>query len=90
MNDRFKFREWGKKRGSRWSNMVEVARGSWAWLFGYFWMPCPICGRMFGGFEISPVTLMFDWHMGRCVCRKCTGRAIEANKESGLFLGVGE
>jgi hypothetical protein len=23
----------------------------WARLFGYFWLPCPSCGRMFGGHE---------------------------------------
>jgi hypothetical protein len=23
-----------------------------AWFGGYFWLPCPICGRMFGGHEI--------------------------------------
>jgi hypothetical protein len=22
-------------------------------LFGYFWKPCPRCGRMFGGHEIG-------------------------------------
>ena len=22
-------------------------------LFGYFWLPCPACGRMFGGHEVS-------------------------------------
>lgn len=22
-----------------------------AWLNGYFWLPCPICGREFGGHE---------------------------------------
>lgn len=23
----------------------------YAWLFGYFWEPCPLCGREFGGHE---------------------------------------
>ena len=23
----------------------------YAWLFGYFWLPCPVCGRDFGGHE---------------------------------------
>lgn len=22
-----------------------------AWLLGYFWLPCPICGKPFAGFE---------------------------------------
>ena len=25
----------------------------YAWLFGYFWLPCPVCGQMFGGHEIA-------------------------------------
>jgi len=25
----------------------------YAKLFGYFWLPCPICGRMFGGHEVN-------------------------------------
>lgn len=24
-----------------------------AWQFGYFWLPCPSCGEMFGGMESS-------------------------------------
>lgn len=24
---------------------------AWAWLAGYFWLPCPLCGRPFGGHE---------------------------------------
>lgn len=23
----------------------------WAHIFGYFWLPCPLCGRNFGGHE---------------------------------------
>lgn len=23
----------------------------YAFLFGYFWLPCPLCGEMFGGHE---------------------------------------
>jgi len=23
----------------------------YAWIFGYFWIPCPKCGKMFGGHE---------------------------------------
>jgi hypothetical protein len=24
---------------------------------GYFWLPCPICGRMFGGHEITDASV---------------------------------
>ena len=30
----------------------EFIRHFTAWLGGYFWLPCPNCGRMFGGHEI--------------------------------------
>lgn len=23
----------------------------WAWLAGYYWLPCVICGQMYGGHE---------------------------------------
>lgn len=23
----------------------------YAWAFGYFWLPCPLCGEPFGGHE---------------------------------------
>jgi hypothetical protein len=26
---------------------------TWAKVNGYFWLPCPICGRMFGGHEVA-------------------------------------
>lgn len=25
----------------------------WAFVGGYFWLPCPRCGRMFGGHEVG-------------------------------------
>ena len=28
-----------------------VANHVYAWAFGYFWRPCPLCGRSFGGHE---------------------------------------
>ncbi len=27
----------------------------WAFLLGFFWLPCPICGEMFGGHEAGYV-----------------------------------
>ena len=29
----------------RWLNRL------WSWLGGWFWSPCPLCGRHFGGHE---------------------------------------
>jgi len=28
-----------------------IAHRVWAYLGGYFWTPCPLCGREFGGHE---------------------------------------
>lgn len=27
----------------------------YAWAFGYFWLPCPICGKYFGGHETANI-----------------------------------
>jgi hypothetical protein len=29
----------------------------YAFLFGYFWLPCPACGEMFGGHEAGWATV---------------------------------
>jgi len=45
----------------------------WAWLIaywgGYFWLPCSMCGRGFGGQEGN----RDPWIVvrGRCVCPRC-------------------
>lgn len=37
---------------------------------GYFWLPCPICGRNFGGHEWA-ATLKHSAFRGEGVCPKC-------------------
>jgi hypothetical protein len=52
----------------------------YAWLLGYFWIPCPLCGRYFGGHE---------WHYpdvlsvipkpgggGTAICPSCTAAGL--------------
>ncbi len=39
----------------------------WAWLVGYYWMPCDLCQRPYGGHESCWAT---DGN-GRCVCPEC-------------------
>ena len=34
---------------------------------GYFWLPCPVCGRMFGGHEWGGTIRISDTK-GRAVC----------------------
>ena len=60
----------------------------YAWLFGYFWLPCPRCGTMFGGHEkhgdgiVDSVEAVFDKSgrmlgaqgRGRATCRFCKGK----------------
>jgi len=36
---------------------------------GYFWLPCPICGEDFAGFECGPGLMRPDG-TGQCVCGK--------------------
>jgi len=55
-------------------------------LMGYFWLPCPICGKYFGGHEIADTSLMVSYSMGKCVCRNCEGKAEELNRENNYFF----
>jgi hypothetical protein len=41
-----------------------------AYLGGRFWLPCPICGEHFSGYEVSGATLMTSAFTGKCVCPK--------------------
>ncbi|MFA5307692.1 MAG: hypothetical protein WC365_09645 [Candidatus Babeliales bacterium] len=50
-------------------------------LFGYFWLPCPICEEMFGGHEFSSSILMKTETSGECVCKNCGGKAEELNRK---------
>lgn len=42
----------------------------YASMCGYFWIPCPNCGRMFGGHELGG-TLWTSEFEGRCICPMC-------------------
>ncbi len=46
-----------------------------AFLTGYFWLPCPSCGRMFGGHEEGGGTLWSGTPdlpgVGRTCCPRC-------------------
>ena len=54
-----------------------------AYLLGYFWLPCPICGRNFGGHEWSNTLLSSTGH-GKGVCPKCGNRADIINYHRGF------
>ncbi len=56
----------------------------WAWFAGYYWMPCPLCGKYIGGHE-------HDWNKSGCLmtaegtgkttCYDCRDKAEELNIE---------
>jgi hypothetical protein len=44
----------------------------WARLLGYFWLPCPTCGRSFGGHERrAGIVDLVPHGRGLLVCREC-------------------
>jgi len=51
-----------------------------AWLLGYFWLPCPICGKPFAGFEAEG-QLMVTVCSGWCTCADCIDEAIRRNEK---------
>ena len=46
--------------------MIMFIKKCFANLMGYFWMPCPLCGKYFGGFEIG--NKVKD---GKVCCKRC-------------------
>lgn len=55
---------------------------NWLWAIwgGYFWLPCPICKKKFGGHEMSGQVLLTYGH-GKGVCPKCIEKAKKQNEE---------
>ncbi len=56
----------------------------YAWWAGYFWLPCPSCGRYFGGHEASPlyggIPVPDRPGIFKMVCRHC-GPHLAAEQE---------
>ena len=57
----------------------------WRWLRarigGYFWGPCPICGKPYGGHEANKGDLMTSWSGGVMTCPNCAEEAKRRNRE---------
>ena len=73
--------------------MFRLLNRAYAWLFGYFWLPCPVCGECFGGHEASFSALIVDEADGQhayCTCAKpeCQEEAAQRNLARGLPLLV--
>lgn len=51
----------------------------WAWLNGYFWLPCPLCKEPFAGFEsvggAAVVVKEADGDHMYCVCPRASCQA---------------
>jgi len=57
-------------------------------LFGYFWVPCPICEKYFGGHE-KHGDLCISKHGGELTCWACRKEANKRNKKNGFIVIVG-
>lgn len=50
---------------------MRILHKLYANLFGYFWLPCPNCGKMFGGHEhVGFKSMLVEGH-AYCVCPDC-------------------
>ena len=52
----------------------------YAFIMGYYWLPCNICGRKYGGHEEGGY-LMTGEGMGVSVCFNCRDEADRRNQE---------
>jgi len=52
-----------------------------ALLGGYFWLPCPICGKNFAGYESIIECTYASWTTGKVVCWRCSARVAEKNTD---------
>lgn len=58
----------------------------WAFMNVYFWLPCPLCGKYFGGHEIYDSfaqSIMTNHHSGKTVCPDCV---LEAKSQRERFM----
>ena len=54
-----------------------------AFLGGYFWRPCPLCGEYFGGHEWGDnCVLMTGVNEGKGVCNNCRKKADKLNRKN--------
>jgi hypothetical protein len=51
-----------------------------AFFGAYFWLPCPLCGKMFGGHEWDGTSVPTSFGSGEGVCPDCKGIAEQKTK----------
>ena len=59
-----------------------------AWRGGWFWLPCPVCGQHFAGFESAEVKWWDTETTGRLICRKPGCIAAAQDHNSGIKTTV--
>jgi len=62
----------------------------WAFVAGYFWLPCPECGRYFGGHEVRGPAydgpeIIRPGRVRKTLCPRC--EPIRRQREWDEFLG---
>lgn len=53
----------------------------YAMIFGYYWLPCIKCGKMFGGHEKHGEIV---WESGRRCCYQCRDVEIMNEEKNGI------
>lgn len=67
----------------------------YAWIFGYFWLPCPKCSAMFGGHQVEPggahvIVTEGDGQHCYCVCPACDTPELRAENAREQQQQMGE
>ena len=60
------FYEFGRQlpREPRWINHF------YAWIVGFYWLPCGICGQNYGGHEFGKSVINYSNGVGQSTCYK--------------------
>jgi hypothetical protein len=65
---------WGRVKRLRLYNQI------YAFSHSYFWLPCPICGRKFGGHERPQGILMINPAEAKGTCSACASEVERRNQ----------
>jgi hypothetical protein len=72
----------GMKKSNHGVKLPRFVHHFWAWLAGYYWIPCPLCGKYIGGHEHSwekSGCLLTGENRGKVTCYDCKDKADELN-----------
>lgn len=69
---------------------MQLLHRLYAFIFGYFWLPCPKCGEMFGGHQRKPGPGASIDVGGRRmgVCPACDTPELRAEREAEIAEGM--